>query len=361
MIDLALLQNFKTEATMLALIVVYLAFHYYGKSYNRKLATAWFKATLPVWEKNFAQVGSGNGARLQYDGPSDYVLYATGRVHCRSIYGKVELKPRHDVLATALRFIMNRTGQTEQLYDNVTINVRLNTEESSNFIFTILEKSFADENLKQRWDLDTIPTKVKNLVGFPKEYVLLTDAPEFATLVWSDPQFQQAIYAGLGLDKSGKGTALKRPWLERIVLTDMPHQKPENKEELQQAPKTLSFTFRIPTDIETNAEAQESARVLSQMAMDFVDYLGQFGKLSQETQARLVKIRENAEYQVLKIEEEKRKQQLRDKKYAEKKARSDAIVNLPPEEQRKFEEKERKKDLKKNQKTSMKKGRLIVS
>lgn len=58
--------------------------------------------------------------------------------------------------------------------------------------------------------------------------------------------------------------------------------------------------------------------------------------------------------------EEERKEELQAKKIQDKRARAEAATKLSPEEQRKFEEKERKREAKKAQSKMMKRGKLVM-
>ena len=111
--------------------------------------------------------------------------------------------------------------------------------------------------------------------------------------------------------------------------------------------------------LDKNATMQESQNQLTEFIMDLIDAVGQFGVLSADGRSRALRLRLNAEDVVRKSLEESRKEELAKRKFADKKAKLDQIAKLSPEEQRKFEEKERKKEFKKNQAKMSKRGKTV--
>lgn len=81
--------------------------------------------------------------------------------------------------------------------------------------------------------------------------------------------------------------------------------------------------------------------------MDVIDLIGKSGRLSSEASAKSKKLRNAAEAAIIRKTEEKRKQELAEKKYADKIAKEKSIVNLSPSAQRKAEEKMKRAEAKK--------------
>jgi hypothetical protein len=118
-------------------------------------------------------------------------------------------------------------------------------------------------------------------------------------------------------------------------------------------PKVLRFVFRIPDNV-GSSEYKELCGTMNRMVMDTIDALAIHARLSQEGKQRSVKLREAAISFILKQREEERKKELTDKKIAERKKQLEDIVNLPPDQQRKAEEKLKKKEMKKSMQKKMK-------
>ena len=121
--------------------------------------------------------------------------------------------------------------------------------------------------------------------------------------------------------------------------------------------KTLQFIFNIPQDLLEDSPSRATLSyqtLLSTLVFDVIDLIGTHGRLSPDAQTRAKKLRVAAQASIMKKGEEKRRQELAEKKYAEKVAKEKAIVNLAPEAQRKAEEKIRKQEAKKQNKNRVK-------
>ena len=62
------------------------------------------KSHLDVWKDNFSLVGDDKGHKLTEDGPRNYIMYGSGRVHCKHVYATMHLAPRHDIFQWALEY-----------------------------------------------------------------------------------------------------------------------------------------------------------------------------------------------------------------------------------------------------------------
>ncbi|TPX70244.1 hypothetical protein SpCBS45565_g01872 [Spizellomyces sp. 'palustris'] len=350
--------DFQTEALILGGLVLYVISYYYGRRKNNQIARNWMRITLPIWERNFAQVGDEGGHKLIRDGPRDYIFYATGRAHVKHVSGSLHLAGRYDILQWIVDYL-----QPQQAYDKMTFTVTLNEKESDPTVFAILQKNLANSVIKERWDLSEFSKRRD--VGIrqppaPKEYTIMADTGEFVTNLWDEERIREKLWGSLGVDQNGKGEPLEPPMLEQIILTDLPKTKPTKVEELREAPKTLTFVLRLPNLANLNAKHRDAITSVTELLIDMVDYIGQFGSVTAEAKAKLVKLRQAAEQVILRSQEDERKVTLAQKKMQEKKERDEQAAKLSPEGQRKYEERERKKQAKKAQSKRMKKGKVIM-
>lgn len=123
---------------------------------------------------------------------------------------------------------------------------------------------------------------------------------------------------------------------------------------LSSNPKTLQFIFSIPELVDAPADVAAYQTLLSEMVFDVIDLVGSAGSLSSDGKSKSKKLRDAAQAAIMRKTEDKRRQELADKKYAEKVAKEKAIMNLSPEAQRKAEEKLRKAEAKKQNKNRIK-------
>ncbi|KAJ3044248.1 hypothetical protein HK097_001548 [Rhizophlyctis rosea] len=338
--------DFHFEIGVVAILGLYGVVALLARQKAGDFAKNWYRITSDIWEQNFAHTGADK-AKLVRDGPRDYIFFASGRAHVLDMYTFIHTAARLDPIQYLYDYI-----NPQEKKDRLTYYIRLHKEESDPIVFAIIPKDNVQKFTKDRWDLTEFPKK-QTLPNFPhSHYTVLTDAPEFTTQLWEDPEIRKAIFASIGLDAEGNGEAWSEGLIESVVLSDLPYLKPEKMEELQ-LPKLLKFEFRAPKEA---GLVQQQARFV----LDVVDYIGQLGKLSAEGRAKAKKRREFAEGIVLKLAEEERKKELADKKIKERKAIADEMAKRSPEEQRKWEEKEKKKQQKKQAKSMVKSGRVMV-
>ncbi|KAI8799832.1 hypothetical protein BJ742DRAFT_686727, partial [Cladochytrium replicatum] len=317
--------DFLSEIGLALALVVYMIYYYLNSEANVPLVKAWYDNTDQIWSSNFAAMGNPD-AKVIKDSPRDYVFYATGRMYVKYLYGYLRvILPRHDLLQSIIEYVWPIE------HDELVYKIALNDNESDDFVFAIVRKDKYKEISKERWDLETFGKPRTDLPNFPHQYyTLVTDAPEFATQVVSEPRIIKALWAAVGLNDRGQGTPLKEPYLESIELTDMPAEKPASLEELEKAVKTLTIKFRLPKLVPLEESEAERLKTLTQLVIDIIDSVGQFGKLPLEA--------------------------LYKEKLEEKKKRDEALAKLTPDERRRQEDKERKKEVKKN----LKRGKIVM-
>ncbi|KAJ3158584.1 Coiled-coil domain-containing protein 47 [Geranomyces michiganensis] len=356
------LSSLKTEMALLASIVVYIITYFIGRRKNKALVTNLYKLTADIWERNFALIGDA-GHRVLRDGPHAYILSASGRVNVTNIYCRLRLAARYDWFQKLISLF---TGQPGHSADRMTMIATLDGNESDGMTLAILLKSLVRNVADRRWDLGEFPKK-REMLGtvrsgpFPSQhYTVLAEAPEFLNNAWEDPDVRRALWASLGLDAEGKGDAYDHPIIEQIVLTDLPSSRPTKLADLETVPRTLTFVLRLPDLTSLTAKDQAAIRDACELFIMLIDYIGQYGRVVPETKAKLVKARLAAQQHILKAAEEERKEELARKKAAEKRERDKAAAKLSPDEARKYEERERKKELKRAQGKKMKKGKVSI-
>jgi hypothetical protein len=305
------------------------------------------EANVKVYEEQFHKLGSDEGFKLVTDGPRDFVFFATGRIHCESLYAQIKCRSRHD-------YIMQTIDEYQNIptHDRVTITVNLNDLEVDPICFAFLAKTDSKRILKERWDLDNF-SKQFSLQSFPKDaYQVRSDNQEFIAKLWQLTSLKKTLWKSIGLTEKGvqikqKGyeASVMKPIIEQITLSDLPWFKPEKIEGLV-VPKQLSFVFRIPEEIlELPPSLLEFQTELTNLILEITDFVAMNGKLPQDQFQRARVLREQALLSIMKEGEEERKKSLADKKFAEQKQK---LEKMSPESQRKAEEKMKKKELKKN-------------
>ena len=83
------------EIGILGLFVLYGINFVYGRKQNENIAKAWVKTNWKLFERNFSYFGDGKGNSLIKDSESEYIFYASGRAHCRSLTARFEVNSVH--------------------------------------------------------------------------------------------------------------------------------------------------------------------------------------------------------------------------------------------------------------------------
>ncbi|KAJ3211269.1 hypothetical protein HDU82_006256 [Entophlyctis luteolus] len=359
--SLVRVEDFSAELMGLAVLAVAIVLHFIARGKYQAKATAWMQGSVHIWQSNFAQFGDEKNYSLIRDGPYDFIFYASGRRYVKKVYGYIKLATGFDPIG----YIFSNPYMA-QLHphivksDTVVMDFHI-SEELPSIFFAIIAKDHYPNIKRKRYDVADFGSLVKPgaITGgatlFPKDhYVVLADAPELAA---SYPEILETLWATVGLDANGNGTAFPEPLIESIIITDQPKQAelPTTPDGLKSSPKMMHVTFKMPPQsLPADAAASLSARMV-QLVMDIVDYYGEL-RLSAEGINRIRKVRANAEDRIAKKLEEQRKKELKDLKYQAQKKKEEEIGKLSVEEQRKYNERKQKAEMKKR----VKSGKILM-
>jgi len=353
------LENPMVEICLFSVLAVYLIVFYIGKIKNEKIAKEWLISTYKIWKENFAELGIDDASTLVRDGNHEFWYYATGRKHCQSVFTRVKLCPRQDIISIVRNFY-------QPTFDKIVMEVVLNKNESDDFVFALMARKMEAEIKKKRYDLKNFPRRYKgNNAPNPLDYTVLTDAFDFASRFFDNTYVKHALQLSLG-ELDNPICKRNNPWIESIIITDQPTTEPDIDKILSDEPplppnKTLTITARIPSDFDKKNDDMEAVVVeLTELVIRIIDFIGEHGKVDNDTRNKLKKSRDQAKATITHKIEEKNKEELSKKKLEQKRARASEIQNMSPEKQRKYEEKLRKQELKKELKKKAKRGKVIV-
>ncbi|KAJ2627155.1 hypothetical protein GGF44_004813, partial [Coemansia sp. RSA 1694] len=163
-----LLSNYKIEALLLAAAVGLIVNYFYGSQRNKELVVAWEKPISEVLRANFSLVGDGRQV-LEWDSAADILFYASGRRHCKFAQGHMVLRARQDAVA-----LVNDLAANTQ--EKVEIEVTLNDDESSGFVFAAVPRKRSKAVGRDRYDVATFTKTVNNDKISPKVAVFSENA-----------------------------------------------------------------------------------------------------------------------------------------------------------------------------------------
>lgn len=363
---LSIIKNLKFKNPILELCIFSALILYFinvtiGKRKNEKIAKEWLVCTYPIWKENFASLGIDEPSTLVRDGNHEFWYYATGRRYCESVFTRVKLSPRQDI-------ILSLYGLYKPEYDRIVMEVVLNKKDSDDFVFAMIDRKKEAEVKKTRYDLKKFTRRYKGKnAPSPIDYTVLTDAPAFADKFFDNTTVKHAIQMSLGqLDNSC--CKKNKPWIESIIISDQSPKEPDIEKITSENPppppqKILTVTARIPTSLANNSKDKdviEIVREFTNLTIKLIDFIGENGRVDNDTKNKLKKVRDNAQAAILRQIEEKNKKELNKKKIEMKRARESEISKMSAEKQKKYEEKMRKQELKRELKKKSKKGKMII-
>ncbi|CAO3643242.1 unnamed protein product [Cunninghamella echinulata] len=296
---------------------------------NQSIATKWANENHEYFEQQFALIGNkvgGEKVSLIKDGPSDFLLYTSGRRNVQFGHWWIKLKPRSDILSYAVNSLFALIGMGKPLKDRVNATITLDKEIPNRFVFAILNKNIAKDTHTKRFDLFKM-TKVAS-ANIHSDYVVYAESQKLAELL-----------------TNGKvGDILRQSsGLESLIITYLPDYEPER--------------LKLDTDLKISMiyEINDSTTKLPALPLELADTIGNL-KLPADVTTKLRKNLDELNKVFAKRDAEDRAEELAKKKAEKKRAEEERIKKLSPEEQRKYDEKERNREQKRQMKKRTKRA-----
>ncbi|KAH7105678.1 DUF1682-domain-containing protein [Auriculariales sp. MPI-PUGE-AT-0066] len=321
--------EFVAEGYVLLILAVYLGMYFLGNHINKSKANAWLEAHREILIKQFSKPTS-SGDEVVQDGGDSFFNFSTGRRGVQSLHTVFTLLPRHDILSWIYQLVWSFGDLQYQPYDKVELDFTLAPNASTpNFVFAVVDKDNLKDFTTGRYDLT-----------FPKT----GDFPGV-------PQYTSVIALSFTRNEPAVNLAdiLQDPkqsrYFRSFAVTDLPLEAPDAPGvQLNEQPKHVILTLELPSN-------PKDTTALVDTAFALVDYITSPGKftLRPETKTKLRKSRTDTETFLAK-QFKKEDAEVAEKKRTEKrKAEEDRVAKLSAAEQKKYEEKERKKALRKAQ------------
>ncbi|KMU86525.1 hypothetical protein CIHG_04314 [Coccidioides immitis H538.4] len=313
-------KDFMQEAFVLPFILFIVIFHVWGTRKNRRKAKAWAQAHIPVLHNEFAVVGYRGVRRgailkdlsssadlviddnlLREKAANEFTTYATGRQNVAFVDVTIQLVKRYNPMfilgdSIAGMFFDSLTPQTEKI-------------EVTAYSFDGKEK-----------DLVPAPPAKTDHMGKGDELLRLD---------------------GLAIEDAGD-------LFEYLIITDQPADKPAKVEEAVSRKRSI-LSMRVPSS--TSSTAYASSLPLFHLFIRLTDRLAASAHFRPEV---LRKLRATREEEVRKLrratEDEKAEERKLAAEKVKKEGRDRLLRGMSAEEQRKYLEKEKEREAKKEMK-----------
>lgn len=329
--------SFYLEMLMIAGLVLYFVNFFMGKAKNQKLANAWFSHHKSLLESNFTLVGddgkkgSDNAGGLMKESENCYTLWCSGRVNIESMLIELKFIKRQDMIGVISQLIRPSSDQ---------VLIKVNIDDMDAFVFAYAAKKTASRLVKDMTDIATYCPEKKSpeKFGLSNQFVMMSEIGEVATVILGDQKINSL------LTKHEKT-------IDYIHFSDQ-YSGPKQPDDGQpltppDVRKTLLFGFNIPGRGSATVEGVEGMRPLMQLVVQLVDKIRRF-KLSKEAKSKAEKNRARVEEVFLKATHAARAEQAQAKREERKRMERERMMELDdPDKQRKWEEREHRRELKK--------------
>lgn len=332
-------EDYYLEIIGLVGVFVYALNFYTGKAINNRLANAWFDHHKKLLSEAFCIVGDDGVSKEISDGilvkesENKFVVWCTGRMGCEGIKIEIKLLRRQDLISLISQLFKPQS-------DTITITTYMAPEDMDSVVLAIMPKKglkrlqqevqdlahFATERKIESYDL---PSTLGILVEFTEVANELLTSPVCRTIsenidVFDSIHFSD-YYTGFKISQEGQ------------VETDRP--KPV---------KRLIFNFVIPGHgKKTKNAVMTSTEPLLRMALHMISRVHKF-KLSKEKKMKAEKHRIQVEEEYLKQTHVQRQEAAQARRDEKKRQEKEKIQDLDPDAQRRYEEKEYKKNMRRS-------------
>ncbi|KAJ7638833.1 hypothetical protein FB45DRAFT_903981 [Roridomyces roridus] len=321
---------FKREAALLAVVLFYAAFFFYGSWRNTRKAKSWLGAHLPILNEQFSKPKFW----IQ-DGYSDFVNFSTGRRNIASLHTIFAMKPRHDLLQYCFQLGRTFIDLHYRPQDDLQLDFKLSPDAlAHDFVWAVVSKDELRWVKDNRWDLTF--TKTSEHSGVASKFSVMS---EFADVT-------DGVLKAYPLAKLLENPKIA-PYFRSLSITDQPRERPAKPLLPKEREKHVILSLSVPSPSDASVTAEIVAA-----CFPFIDSLSKIA-LRPETKAKLKKMRDETEKDLKKeAEKEKREEEaeaLEAKKALKRKTEEERIAKLSAAEQKKALERERKRSMRKQQ------------
>ncbi|KAK6538816.1 hypothetical protein TWF694_010381 [Orbilia ellipsospora] len=349
--------DFITEYFVLGFLSLMITWHFIGVGINRKIAKNFVKKHVPLLQREYARVGfqktlttteeakddvaagkfvGDEKTLIREESAQEFVHYDSGRMNVLSTVFEIKLKGRGNpflwVFESLTSFFMDSVAAPS---DTVTITTYTadgadasrtggHSSKYDSFVWGIVNKKSMSKHRDARYDLSL--TKTVDTNKLPPWLTVMTESSEITEMLLT----KELIAA---IEAFG-------PSFQYILITDQPIEKPTTLSEFEKAKK------RIVLHLDVNSSSKTDA--LLEYFLRLPDFLVTNAHFRPEVLRKVRSMREDERRKLEKVEEEKKAEERQASKDEKKKQERDAkLRGLSADEQRKFLDKEKDKEMKK--------------
>ncbi|ROW17781.1 hypothetical protein VPNG_00885 [Cytospora leucostoma] len=372
------LKDFRGEGIILAVIIVVLILHIIGSRLNRRKAKTWLKAHSKVLASEFALVGFGHQASVTGDSETDelvvdlaepekalkekslfeFATYASGRQNVAFLDAKVSLIRRFNPIIAAAEAGLSLFFETYHFPEDTVEAIiypfdgkealtvpgipgaaELRTRDTKStydgFVWAIVNKDRMKQVREDRYDVSLTFTKDHNKL--PIWLTVMSESAEITNTLLTNELAKAAEAAG--------------DLLHYLIVSDQPSERPTTVEETTPR-KRIYLKYSLPSD-----DNYEPLLPLFRYFVRLSDQLVKEAHFRPEVLRKVKSIRDETVKQIEKAGvEEKSEERSVEREKAKKAKRDLELSQLDAKGQKKYLEREREKEMRKQQKKMTSRG-----
>ncbi|KAF3313249.1 hypothetical protein TWF173_006208 [Orbilia oligospora] len=350
-------KDFITEYFIIGFLTLMVTWHFIGVSVNRKIAKKWVLKNVPLLQREYARVGFqrtlttteeakedvaagkfvGNEKdMIREESSQEFVHYTSGRMNVLSTVFNIKLKGRGNpflwCFEVVTSFFMDSFAAPS---DTVTITTYTSDGADASktgghnsrydgFVWGVVNKKAMATHRSARYDLSL--TKTVDTPKLPAWLTVMTESAEI-----TDTMLTKDLIAAI--EKIGNG-------FQYLAITDQPIDKPTSTSEFDKAKKRIALHLNIESNDDTSA--------LMEYFLRLPDFLVANAHFRPEVAKKVRSTRDEERRKLEKAEDDKKAEERQAAKDEKKKADRDAkLRGLSADEQKKFLDKEKEKEMKK--------------
>ncbi|CAF4605941.1 unnamed protein product, partial [Rotaria sp. Silwood2] len=355
------------EAIMMIALLGYLINFLIGRTKNSQLATTIFRSQRDLLQRNFSLVGDNGQTKntssdeqidtMHKESENLYILWCSGRISIDSMLVELRFIKRQCLFNSLAALI-------KSINDTIVYTMDYNKDDMDTFVFCLARKRCAAKLHRDMNDLSQFCAERKNAdkKGLSANYQILSELGEVSSAIIDTKvadfmdKFPDAVeyihisdqYTGM---KGQNGDQQSSSAPQTNTGTAAQQQDALNTSE-RSIRRVLIIAFNLMPH--NGRSLQVTCESLSSDYLRFVlhviDRVGSFRLTSKESKMKAIKNRQRIEEQFLKGVNLQRQEQAQQRREEQRRAEKEKIMQSDdPELQRKWEEKEHKREMKRRQ------------
>jgi hypothetical protein len=343
---------------MMIVLLGYLINFLIGRTKNSRLANIIYRSQRDLLERNFSLVGDNGQTRntqideqintMQKESENFYILWCSGRTSIESMLIELRFIKRQCLFNSLAALI-------KSINDTIIYTIDFSKDDMETFVFCLAKKRSAAKLHRDMNDLSQFCAERKNADkrGLTGNYQILSEIGEVSSVIIDTKvadfidKFPDALEY---IHISDQYTGMKLQNGEQPSSSSASSTNTGSAAQQQDALNTSERSVRRVLIIAFNLIDQNFSSDYLRLVLHLIDRVSSFHFTSKETKMKTIKNRQRIEEQFLKNVNQQRQEQAQQRREEQRRVEKEKIMQSDdPELQRKWDEKEHKREMKRRQ------------